>query len=210
MQIDTFVLGDFATNSYVVRSSATARRCLVIDPGYDPGKLVAFIRREALEPEHILLTHGHCDHIAGIPAVRELREGIPVHISQADAVMLVDSQANLSALMGAPVELALAEDKLVEEATFKFDGMEFSLLPTPGHTAGGMSFYCAAAGVVFSGDSLFAGSIGRTDFPGGNMVQLLKSIRERLLVLPEETRVLSGHGPETTIGKEKGTNPYIL
>jgi hydroxyacylglutathione hydrolase len=209
VEIECLALGDFETNCYVVRASKATRSCWIIDPGFAAEPLVEYLRKARLEPREILLTHGHCDHIAGIPLLREHFGAVPVQISREDAGMLTDNMKNLSAMAGASLRLEEAEKQFSAGETMELDGMAFKVLGTPGHTPGGSSFYSAAEGLVFTGDALFAGSVGRSDFPGGNERLLLQSIREQLFVLGDATRVLPGHGPETSIGQEKRSNPFF-
>lgn len=209
MKIDTFVLGDFQTNCYCVRPDDHARRCLVIDPGLETGPLVQFLEQEGLEPEVIALTHGHVDHVAGVDMLRERWPSVKVGIHQKDASMLTDPARNLSMLAGTmttarPAEMVFDRDKMVRWA-----GIEFQLLHTPGHTPGGICLYAQREGLIFVGDTLFAGSVGRTDLEGGHFEQLMESIRTKLLTLPESTKVYPGHGPITTIRNEKRFNPFL-
>ncbi len=208
MEIECLVLGDFATNCYVVRVNGELKECLVIDPGFSPGPLLDFLKEKELQPVKILLTHGHCDHIAGIEELQNKFGAIPVCVSSEDAKMLEDAKLNLSWMTGMFIRLK-ADEQLAQGDEVGLDGLEFKVLATPGHTTGGVSFYSKQESVVFSGDTLFAGSIGRDDFPGGDRGVLLASIRDKLLTLPEETKVYSGHGPITTIGEEKQGNPFL-
>jgi len=208
MEIECLVLGDFATNCFVVRANEETKECLVIDPGFSPGPLLDFLKENELQPVKILLTHGHCDHIAGIEELQNEYGAIPVWVSREDAKMLESAKLNLSWMTGRSIRLK-ADESLAEGDEVGLDGLELKVLATPGHTTGGVSFYCKQEGVLFSGDTLFAGSIGRDDFPGGDRSVLLASIRDKLLELPEETKVYSGHGPITTVGEEKQTNPFF-
>ena len=209
MDIITLEMGDFLTNCYVVRSTGAAKQCLVIDPGFSAEPLVELIREQSFQIERIILTHGHCDHIAGIKLLRENFDRVPACISSIDADMLTNDKNNLSWMTGSPLRLDGPDETFDPGDIIVLDELELKVLASPGHTPGGVSFYCAGAGVVFSGDTLFAGSIGRDDFPGGDRGALLSSIREQLFTLPEETKVYPGHGPETTIGQEKRTNPFL-
>lgn len=208
MHIQVIALGDFQTNCYILRETDTNSDCVLIDPGYEPEPLLDFLRLNKLSPRRILLTHGHCDHIAGIPAIREEYGHVPVGIGAGDADMLTSAINNLSVMFGQKVEFP-AEEIYQAGQVAGWGEMSLKVLATPGHTRGGISFYDQKAGVVFSGDALFAESVGRTDFPGGNGDLLLESIRRELLVLPEATKVYPGHGPATTIGREKRLNPYF-
>jgi glyoxylase-like metal-dependent hydrolase (beta-lactamase superfamily II) len=203
--ISSYVAGPLETNTYVVRCGAA---CVIVDPGMLTHRDLDAIR-EGGPPEKVLLTHGHGDHIAGIPAVREAFGPIATLCPAADAAMLSDAAFNLSAPFGLPI-VAPPPDELIEPGeVIEIGPSQWEVLDTSGHTPGGVSFYCAAAGVVIVGDALFAGSIGRCDIPGASEQRLLRNIREKLLSLPEETRVLPGHREETTIGREKRTNPYL-
>ena len=206
LRIDTLALGPLETNCYVLRDGAD---CWVVDPGMLPQALVQFLQAEAATPSRILLTHGHGDHIAGVDEVAKTFAGVGVWCPAGDAAMLGDPDANMSRPFGVtltvdqPAELVQPGQELVlGEFTWR-------VLDTSGHTPGGVSYYCRSAGVVLTGDALFAGSIGRTDIPGASASRLLRNIRDELLALPDDTRVLPGHGPETTVGIEKRTNPFF-
>ncbi len=209
MKIDTIVLGDFQTNCYCVRPDERTNRCLVIDPGLDAAPLVQFLEEEGLGPEVIVLTHGHVDHVAGVEMLRERWPSVQVGIHRKDAAMLTDPARNLSMLAGTMTAARPAEFLLDGDGEVKLAGMDFYLLHTPGHTPGGICLYAPQEGLVFVGDTLFAGSVGRTDFEGGSFAQLMESIRAKLLTLPETTKVYPGHGPATTIRNEKRFNPFL-
>ena len=209
MQIDNFVLGDFETNCYLLRSDPEAKECLIIDPGFSAEPLLEFLKKESLQPTRIILTHGHCDHIEGIKLLLENFNGISISIGKDDAEMLTSCRHNLSLLMGAPFKLKPPDELLEDGDLIELDNIKLEVLATPGHSPGGVSFFCRDDAVVFAGDCLFAGSIGRTDFPNASSKTLLDSIRQKLLTLPDQTRVYSGHGPETSIEIEKRTNPFL-
>jgi hydroxyacylglutathione hydrolase len=209
MKIDTFILGTYETNCYIVRESETAKDCLIIDVGLEPGRLIDFFRQNQLNPVAIVLTHGHIDHIAGVAALRTEFPGIRVYIHKLDAAMLTEARSNLSAMMGAafstePADLFVEEKSVIEDA-----GIKLEVLHTPGHTPGGICLYSKDEGIVFTDDALFADSVGRTDFPNGSMAQLIKGIKEKLLILPDDTVVYPGHGPTTTIAREKAHNQFL-
>ncbi|HIJ67733.1 MAG TPA: MBL fold metallo-hydrolase [Planctomycetes bacterium] len=209
MDIKTFILGDYQTNSYCLRTAGSATDCLIIDTGLQSEPLIEHLKTNSLNPVAVVFTHGHIDHIAGLAPLRENWPDIKVAIHQADAAMFENPEMNLSAISGVPFNTGPADLIIKAEDTQTFAGMEFHILHTPGHTPGGISLYSKSEGVVFVGDALFAGSVGRTDFPGGNHNQLITSIKSKLLTLPGETRIYPGHGPVTTVVREKQTNPFL-
>jgi len=209
MKIDCLALGAYQTNCYVLRRDETNRDCLVVDAGLEAEPLVEFLMVNGLNPLAVILTHGHVDHIAGVQALRGRFPDIKVYIHRLDAEMLTGTKPNLSELTGGifktgPADNLVSEGDIIDQAQIKLQ-----VLHTPGHTAGGISLYCEEQGIVFVGDIIFADSIGRTDFAGGNMTELIGSIKQKLLTLPEETILYPGHGPQTTIGREKRYNPFL-
>ncbi len=207
VDIKTFEIGPFGTNTYLLCCDGDT---WVIDPGIGPdSELVDYLKAEGITPSRILLTHGHADHIGGIKEIMDNFDGVKLCCPAAEKNMLTDSHANLSAPFGMPVETSEADELLEPGQELMLGESRWLVLDTSGHTPGGISFYCRDEKVVITGDSLFAGSIGRTDFPGSDSVRLLETIKSNLLTLPEETRVLPGHGPESTIGKEKLANPFL-
>lgn len=206
--IQPFVLGPYETNCYVVTPEG-GRDCWIIDASFDPEEMISHIRRLGLTPRAILLTHAHLDHIAGLGQLREAFPGIPVLLHRAEHEWLANPVLNLSAMTGEPIREGDPDGELA-------DGQELTLGPshwivrhTPGHSPGGVMFYCEEAGVALVGDSLFNGSVGRTDFPGSSQQTLADSIRRVLYQLPATTRVFPGHGPPTTIGREMKSNPFV-
>jgi glyoxylase-like metal-dependent hydrolase (beta-lactamase superfamily II) len=209
MKIDRLILGAYETNCYVLRKTEAARDCLIIDTGLESGKLLDFLGDNKLKPTALVLTHGHIDHIAGLPTLRSNWPEIKVYIHKLDAEILTDPKCNLSIMTGrnftaGPVDFTIDEPDIIEQADIKL-----TVLHTPGHTPGGISLYSAEQGIVFVGDTLFADSVGRTDFPGSDTSRLINSIKEKLLTLPDRTIVWPGHGPRTTIEREKTHNPYL-
>ncbi len=208
MKIDHLILGAFETNCYILRNAESAKDCLVIDTGLQDDQLVGFLKQHNLNPLAVVLTHGHPDHAAGVAALRESFPEIKVYIHKLDAEMLTDASSDLGILIGgvsgtAPADVLLEEEGVIEHADIKLQ-----VLHTPGHTSGGICLYSQEEGIVFTDDTLFADSVGRTDL-GGNMPQLIKSIREKLFTLPDDTKVYPGHGPEPTIAHEKAYNQFL-
>jgi len=209
MKIDYLILGAYQTNCYVLRDDDSAKDCLIIDPGLEAEELIEFLEKEKLNPVAVILTHGHIDHIAGVEALRNRFPEIKVYIHNLDAEMLTNPNINLSTMSGMKFVTDAEDVSLKERDVIDLADVKLLVLHTPGHTPGGISLYSKKAGVVFVGDALFADSIGRTDFPGGSMSQLLNSVREKLFTLPEQTEVYPGHGPATTIAEEKAHNPFF-
>ena len=180
---------------------------VVIDPGGEADWIIAAIHRRKLNLRYILNTHGHGDHIA---ANRKLKAeyGVALLIHEADAPMLTDPDLNMSAVLGLPVTSPEQDGFLIPGERVSFGGLSLEIIATPGHSPGGVSFY--GERVVFSGDALFFGSIGRCDLPASNGELLIRSIKENLLTLPEDTKVFPGHGQNTTIGMEKRSNPFLV
>ncbi len=201
MKIDRLILGAFETNCYILRESEKARDCVVIDPGLEAGELIDFLGEHKLNPAAVVLTHGHIDHIAGVGVLRKNYPKTKVYIHKLDAEMLTSSLV--------PRPSSLVPLLLIEKpGIIKVAGIKLQVLHTPGHTPGGICLYSKGEGIVFTDDTLFANGVGRTDL-GGNMEQLIKSIKEKLFTLPDETAVYPGHGPTTTIAQEKKSNPFL-
>ena len=196
-------------NCYIVRTNDSAAECLVIDTALDVRELPAFLDQHKLSPVAVILTHGHIDHIAGVNALRKKFPSILIYIHKLDSEMLDDAAGNLSLMAGSSFTAGKA-DRLIDEGdTIDKAGIQLRVIHTPGHTPGGICLYAEKDGIIFVGDTLFAGSIGRTDFPNGDMKKLIEGIKHKLLVLPDDTVVYPGHGPETTIGREKTDNPFL-
>ena len=203
------MLGEYQTNCYVLRETEQADQCLIIDAGLAAEQLLDFLSERKITPVAAILTHGHIDHIAGIALLRENYPDIEVSIHRGDAEMLTEPMANLSTMMGSPFSTEPAQVLLEDGSLIERAGIELQILHVPGHSPGGICLYSSEMGVVFTDDALFADSIGRTDFPGGSMTELLKSIKQKLWPLPDETVVYPGHGPSSTIGREKKYNSFL-
>ncbi len=199
-------LGGYQTNCYTVQSG---EHLWVVDAGFEPEPLLQLIGETGLTPEAIVLTHAHSDHIAGIRQVLESYPDVPIWIATEEERWLADPELNLSAYLGLGVTAPPASKLLNDGDELTLGETTWRVLHTPGHSPGGLTFVCDEHGVAIAGDALFANSIGRTDFPGSSHEQLVESIRTKLYALPDETRVLPGHGPETTIGREKRSNPFV-
>jgi len=206
LEIRGVPLGGYQTNCYAVRSGD---HLWVVDAGYEPGPLIQILAETGLTPEAIVLTHAHSDHIAGIREVLARYPGTPIWIGAEEEAWLGDPELNLSAYLGLGVTAPAASRLLRDGEELALGESRWKVLHTPGHSPGGLTYFCAEHCVALVGDALFAGSIGRTDFPGSSHEVLIESIRKKLYVLPDTTRVLPGHGPETTIGREKRTNPFV-
>jgi glyoxylase-like metal-dependent hydrolase (beta-lactamase superfamily II) len=209
MKIDCLILGAYQTNCYILRDSETAKDCLIVDAGLQAGELIDFLQEHKLNPVAVVLTHGHADHIAGVAVLREDFPDIKVCIHKLDARMLTEAKGNLSAMAGVPFSTEPADFSLEEGTIIEQAGIKLQVLHIPGHTPGGICLYSEDEGIVFTNDTLFANSIGRTDIPDGNMTQLIKCIKEKLFSLPDETICYPGHGSVTTIREEKAHNPFL-
>lgn len=206
MKIKNFTLGMMGTNCYVVQNEES-KGCLIVDPGAKSEALSAYIRENGLSPEAILLTHGHFDHIMGIDSLRR-EYPVSVYADRKEQYVLADPNLNLSAAYGGGY--SFGDAVYVEDGQIlSLAGLEIRVIETPGHTAGGCCYYIASEGVLFSGDTLFHSSVGRTDFPTGSMGTLIRSIKEKLLVLPGDTMVYPGHMEQTTIAYEAENNPFL-
>jgi glyoxylase-like metal-dependent hydrolase (beta-lactamase superfamily II) len=210
LQIHTIVSMPFDENTYVVWRDGR-RDALVIDPGLEPDLILAFLDERELDVAAILDTHGHADHIGGNEALKTRYPGAPLIIGAGDAPMLTDANLNLSAPFGMPILSPPADRVVVEGETLDFAGIRMEVREIPGHSPGHVVFVIGDEKpiIVLGGDVLFRGSVGRCDFPGGSMDQLASGIREKLYTLADDTVVYPGHGPVTTVGHEKRSNPFV-
>ncbi|MBX3389578.1 MAG: MBL fold metallo-hydrolase [Phycisphaeraceae bacterium] len=208
LQIQGVPLGPFETNCYVV-SEIGSTECFIVDAGFGSAQLAEIVREGKLKPIALVLTHAHLDHIAGARLLRETFPELPIWIHENETQWLLDPELNLSAAAGMPVTAPKCDRGLRDGDQLDLPGGPWKVLHTPGHSPGSVTLWSANHGVAFVGDALFAGSIGRTDFPGCSFQDLSKSIRERLYTLPPETRCFPGHGPQTDIGREMKSNPFV-
>ena len=208
LQIQTIVSMPFAENTYVAWHEGRAD-CVVVDPGTEPEAILAFLREQGLTPAAILNTHGHADHIAGNADLKAAYPEAPLVIGAGDAALLTDPVLNVSRSYGFDI-ISPPADQLVREGdTILFAGLTLDIREIPGHSPGHIVFVVRDGGVVFGGDVLFRGSIGRTDSPGCSFETLATGIRTKLYTMPDETVVYPGHGPVTKVGYEKRTNPFV-
>lgn len=205
MEIEILVVGSFMANCYIL-SGPESKRAIVIDPGDEFDKIKAAIEEKQLSVSYIIITHAHIDHVSAVAELKALT-GAQVLMHQEERMILdsLDGQANLFSL---PTVKGFSVDRYVkDEEMICVDSMCIKVLATPGHSPGGISL--VADNAVFVGDLLFSGSVGRTDLPGGSEKVLLDSIWNKIMGLAEETVVYPGHGPVTTIGEERRTNPFL-
>jgi glyoxylase-like metal-dependent hydrolase (beta-lactamase superfamily II) len=209
VQVHTIVSMPFEENTYVLWSEGQ-REAVVIDPGLEPDLILGYLADEGLTVRAVLNTHGHADHIAGNEALKSAFPDAPLVIGAGDAVMLSDPEANLSAPFGLPLTSPPADRTVQQGDVVEAAGLRLEVLDIPGHSPGHVVFVLRGSPcLVFGGDVLFRGSVGRTDFPGGSAPQLFEGIRRHLFTLPPDTVVYPGHGPVTTVGHEKRTNPFV-
>lgn len=207
MRWEQIPLGLLQTNCYCIHNE---KECIIFDPGAGEDYLINWLDERKLKPLAVFLTHAHFDHIGAVDIVRE-NYSSPVYIHELEAEWLLDPVLNGSQtffpnqlVRTKPADQIIYDEKIITIGPFTFEVFE-----TPGHSPGSVSYYVKEEGIIISGDTLFNGSIGRTDLPGGDYQQLMKSINEKLLTLPEHTICLPGHGPVTTIAQEKQKNPFL-
>ncbi len=207
LTVKKFLAGPLGTNCYLAVNDDT-KEAVIIDPAGLPERLAECVEHEGIQLQAVLLTHAHFDHIMGIDAVITKYGRMPVYVQQEDLRMLEDASLNMSGEYGRPYSFSEGQG-VPDGQMLSLAGFEFKVIHTPGHTPGGACFYVEAEEVLFSGDTLFQQSVGRTDFPGGNAAELVRSVREKLFILPENTHVYPGHMGTTAIGREKEYNPFV-
>lgn len=207
MELRTVVVGEYGVNCYLAWDEVSGTG-FIVDPGAEADRISSVIREIGFRPAGIVLTHGHMDHIGG---VRELMElwSVPLYAGRDEVPMLIDASVNMSAMTGKPLTTPEPDFLLDDEQPFRIGSIEMRALATPGHSPGGICLLVETEGLLFCGDCLFAGSIGRTDLPGCSTARLMQSIEEKILRLPDNIICLPGHGPRTTVGAEKINNPFL-
>ena len=202
---ETIVVGAFGTNCYLVHMQQNPK-CLVVDPGAEPEKIFQVLSENNLEPTAIINTHGHVDHVGANKDIKD-RFDIPLYIHDADSHMLRSVlQSGFALVLGAksspPADIFMKDGDQLD-----IGGVRLQVIHTPGHSPGSICLF--GEGVLLSGDTLFCRGVGRTDFPGGSWEELERSLKEKIYILPDDTVVFPGHGPGTTIGQEKHSNPFV-
>ena len=216
LNIQIFVLGEWQTNCFVLHNPAgdpmpgsDLQPCWIIDAGFEPFRLIDYIKKNKLIPQAVLLTHAHLDHIAGLIDVRRHWPDLSIYIHPDEVAFLTDPMLNLSAFLPEPMVMPKATGTIHHGDVLTIAGTQCELRHTPGHSPGGITFYFPSLKTAIVGDTLFQNSVGRFDFPTSDEATLFRSIREQLMTLPDDTRILPGHGPATTIGQERQFNPYL-
>jgi len=205
MILETVTVGSWGVNCYIL-ANGNSSSCIIIDPGSQERKIRQVLDKHKLTPGIVINTHGHADHIGC-----DDRFGVPVYIHSQDAALLTDATLNLSNFLMSPISIKSQIRTVEDKSTIRLEGIELKVIHLPGHTPGGIALHLKIPqdNLVFTGDSLFFHSIGRTDFTGSSEQMLIKSIIDKLFILPDDTLVYPGHGPSSTIGREKRENPFL-
>ena len=204
---ETFPVGPLQCNCTIL-GDETSREAMVVDPGDNIPGILARLAKHGLTVRHILVTHAHIDHIAGAQQLKAVT-GAPILFNQADLPLVAMMDVQASWLNTATPDVKPPDDNLTDGKTIAIQGITVEAIHTPGHTEGSTSLYLPAHNLLLAGDTLFNGTVGRTDLPGGNGPQLIRSITNKLLPLPDSTIVIAGHGASTTIGQERKHNPFL-
>ena len=207
MKIEIFVTGIISTNSYILSNEET-KEAVIVDPANLSRTMVRYIEEEGLKVKAVLLTHAHFDHIMGLDQIIAMFGEMPVYVEESDLPLLNNKELNESMIYTAGYSYA-GGNVIHDKDVLSLIGYDFQVIHTPGHTAGGVCYYVKEANALFSGDTLFCCSVGRTDFATSSTSALIRSIKEKLFLLPDETIVYPGHMGATTIGNEKVNNPYV-
>lgn len=208
LRIRTTIVGPFEVNCYLAWDDQTGDAA-IIDPGADEQLIIRSVEQAKCTPRAILLTHGHGDHIAAVDPVKN-HYNIPLYVGDGEEELLANPDANVSALIGMPIIAPAPDVKLKDEDVVSLGSLRFTVLATPGHSPAGVCYLYEREGILFCGDTLFQGSIGRADLPGSSMPLLLQSIRTKILTLPDSVVCYPGHGPATTVGAERYSNPFLI
>jgi hydroxyacylglutathione hydrolase len=205
---EIFPIGPLACNCSIL-ADETTRKATVIDPGEDVDTILAILAKHNLSVEQIIVTHAHIDHVGGAARLKRVT-GAPIYMNQHDLPLLklMDMQAGWLGV--AAPEVVNPDVDASDLLAMRIAEEPAQVLHTPGHTEGSICLHLPASQLLLAGDTLFAGSIGRTDLPGGDLKKILRSLKERLLALPDDTRVIPGHGAQTSIGQERDTNPFLI
>lgn len=207
-RILTLAVGPYAANCYLFWDEASGGG-VIIDPGGEAERIISEIDQLGLQPKAILLTHGHGDHIGAVEPIKKQYQ-LPLYIGEGDEGMLQDPGRNVSSFFNEPIVAPLPEKIVTDDDLVNLGPIKLRVISTPGHTPGGVCYLDEEQGLLFCGDTLFAGSIGRTDLPGGLFEQLMDSIKIQLMSLPDSVICYPGHGPHTTIGVERNSNPFLI
>lgn len=208
MKLETLTVGPFAENCYLYWDEKTGKG-VVIDPGAEAGRIIGEVERASFVPIAILLTHGHADHIGAVNEVKD-KWKLPLYIGKGEEKYLSDPNLNGSAFYDHEITAYKPEYQVEDEKYYQFDSISLRVLFTPGHTTAGICYLDEKQNLIFCGDTLFQQSIGRTDLPGGDFDTLIRSINTKILTLPDDIVCLPGHGPATTVGAERVSNPFLV
>ena len=208
IRIKSMVLGPVETNCYIIENEEN-KEAVVIDPADHGDQILQNIAQDGFKLTAVLLTHGHFDHITGLAKMEEARDQFTVYASQKEVELLYDTSLNCSTDMGDGGFCVKPDRTLSDQESFTAAGVPFVCIETPGHTSGSCCYFIAEKKLLFAGDTVFAGSVGRTDLPTGSMKDMKKSIEEKLRPMDDDIQVFPGHGPYTTIGDEKRFNPFF-
>ena len=208
MKLECLTVGQFQENCYLYWDEKS-QNGLIIDPGDEADRIIETVNEIGFKATAILLTHGHCDHIGALEAVKN-KWNLPVYIGLGEESYLSDSKLNGSAFFDNPIEAPKPDFLVEDEYLYSFDSIDLRVLSTPGHTLAGVCYLDEKEGILFCGDTLFQGSIGRTDLPGGSFEKLIESIQKKILTLPDNIVCFPGHGTATTVGAERTGNPFLV